>query len=757
MSARPIEKVIDMMNRKYAPEANRPYERMPYEKLAGKLGVSKQTLLNWNEDPGKISKEKIDMLMDLSGLDYNNLMRDDDSKISGPTLDEIYESKVSSINQKIEIANRDLSKIENVPEPTRGTAPFNNIKNKVITALKNTISTTSTLVRKPRICSLGQSDSGKSTNVNYLLNETIVPASYTPMTSVICGLHYIGDRPEFLTGVDNAVVYGRKIINGEVQGDPVEYDDYHVDDKDKILCIGDHKSILNAYGTREGAYYKSEDICIDSIHIFIDNPLLKEVDYYDVPGFGSGEVADDVSLSQKMYQSDIVFYLSQADAFLKGSDIKTLGDMLKYHGKEGLRTVYVMATHSNAIGDPLELEKILDKGAKRLVETLGDEQLENIGISINDYESLRKRFFAFDVNNRLHCQKFNADFEELVPYLVENKLSAADEQLRKASKSYEYTYSKAIQNIDANLSLEEIKGKEFGDQIKIATDKIHKLKDSLFLSIENHKKSCISSFESAYNKIVDEDYIIQKLKDRDVSNNKNEISDFVTYLSNKINGEITSSMKKHSEQFKSEVDKSISDYSALWVDNAGMKKINLDMSGFNFTRAFAAGLSGATAYGALALWASVVAAGSNLGGYILVAKVVSALSAVGISVGGTAAAASAVSAIGGPVVLGVVISIIAAISVWGILSGTWRNKVAKSIIKEFENEHLYGKCTSKINEYWNDTKSAVDSCLRSLNDETIREYTTQNELRAMEDKKVVTESLTQLYTKLITVYGNLLA
>ncbi|MCR5009079.1 MAG: dynamin family protein, partial [Oribacterium sp.] len=383
MSARTIEKVIDMMNRKYAPETNRPYEKMTYEKLAGLMGVSKQTLLNWNEEPGKIPSEKMDKLIELSGLSYENLRRDDNARIPGPIVQEFYESKVSSINRKIEIGKRDLVKIEKFPAPTRGTVPFNNIKNKATTVLKNAISTTAALVRKPRICALGQSDSGKSTTVNYMLNETIVPASYTPMTSVICGLHYIGDRPEFLTGVDNAVVYGRRIINGEVQGDSVAYDDYHVYDKDKILCIGDHKSVLNAYATREGAYYKSDDICIDSIHIFLDNPLLKEADYYDVPGFGSGEVADDVSLSQKMYQSDIVLYLSQADAFLKGPDLKILADMLGYHGKENLRTVYVMATHSNAIGNPIELEKILDNGAKRLVETLGDEQLENIGISVN--------------------------------------------------------------------------------------------------------------------------------------------------------------------------------------------------------------------------------------------------------------------------------------------------------------------------------------------------------------------------------------
>lgn len=57
--------------------------------------------------------------------------------------------------------------------------------------------------------------------------------------------------------------------------------------------------------------------------------------------------------------------------------------------------------------------------------------------------------------------------------------------------------------------------------------------------------------------------------------------------------------------------------------------------------------------GGLGLWAATV---GNLGGYILVAKGVSLLSALGISVGGTAAAASFVAAIGGPITIGIALA-----------------------------------------------------------------------------------------------------
>lgn len=759
MSAHPIEKALNQMNRKKTLSPSvQPYEKVTYDKLAELLGVSKQTVLNWKDDPSKMPFDKINELYRISGVPVQELMKDDDEKMPTPDVPPTYENFASKIRNKVKIAKKELYRVNNIDITTKSSNPFVGIRDKATSDLQNIISTSEVLNRKPRACALGQSDAGKSALANHLFGETIVPASYTPMTSAICGIHDISDRPSYLTGVENAVVFGRRLKEGEPVGKAVAYDDYQSEDcKKYIIRKGDHKSILNAYGTREGAYFENSDFCIDSIHIFVDNPLLKELDYYDVPGFGSGDAADDVSLSKKMYQSDIVFYLSPADAFLRGADISTLTNMLISHGNGGLglQTIYIMATHANAVGEPSEVERILDKGIERIINSLTDSQLYDIGISRDNYSSLRKRCFAFDICNIQYCQKFNADFESLVPSWISQKLSAADDSLRSASQRYEDTYSKAIQNIEKDLSAQEVSNDEIDAQKKVATDKVSDIKNKLFGSIDRHKESCITSFEESYYRIVNEDYIVSQLKARDVKNKKDDINDFANFLCNKINDSLSSTMKHHSEKFKDEVNASIAEYSDVWKDVSDVDNINIAMNGFDFTRAFAAGLSGVTVYGALALWATVTAAGSNLGAYILVAKIVSALSAIGISVGGTAAAASTIASIGGPVVLGIVLSLIAAISVFGILTGNWRKRVAKKIIKAFEDDGIYGKCTYQIRKYWDDTKTALESCLKSMNDKTIKEYDTQASLRASKDKDALKQNLVKLYTRLIAIYDNL--
>ena len=107
----------------------------------------------------------------------------------------------------------------------------------------------------------------------------------------------------------------------------------------------------------------------------------------------------------------------------------------------------------------------------------------------------------------------------------------------------------------------------------------------------------------------------------------------------------------------------------------------------------------------------------NLGAYILVAKGVSLLSALGISVGGTAAAASAVAAIGGPVVLGAALALIAAISVFAMLSGGWRKSIAKKIVDVFEKANVKEQLQAAIDTYWIDTQNAFDQSADHLAEE----------------------------------------
>lgn len=754
----PIQKVLEQLNRENAVDGTNPRdEKLTIEKLAQMLGVTKQTLLNWKDDSSKIPAGKLVELSTISGISLDKLMEDDEKKIFGPVLEETYEPSISRLKEVIKSVEIELDKLKSLQFVTSDNAlssAVEEIQHKAIDQVKNVINSVQLSTRKKRVCAIGHSDTGKSTLANFLLGEKIALTSYTPTTSTIVYFHHIDDKPKYLENLQNAVVFGRKLIDGKPEGKIQPFDDY-LSEK-TILEKGDYESVLKAYGTRAGAYFNNDEFCIDTIHIFIDNPFLKEVDYIDVPGFGSGSEMDEISLTQKLYQSDILFYLSTADAFFRGNELSLLSKMLNSHcvASKSVDSIYILATHANSVGDPETLNKLVDSGIERLVQCMTEQQLNNIEIFKNDFSALRNRCFMFEPQNEKFCTVLSKAIEEGIPKLIEESTNKSLDQLRIVSKDIKKCYEKKLETIYKDIEEKEIpKDEKIKDHKKNTENKINELKEKLHLSIENSKKHNIVTFKRGYDKIANEDYIIDKLEKNEVKNKKDEINDFVTLLCNEIDEEFSNSIKDASGKFSDEVNKSIEEYSELWKEIEVESKINISMGGFDFTRAFASGLVGVSVYGALAFWASVVAAGSNLGAYILIAKVASVLAALGISFGGSAALISAVSAIGGPVVLGIAIALISAISMWGILSGTWRKRVAKKVIKAFNEESVYEKCNSKIDEYWDDTIEAVDKCLSAMHNETIKVFEDKINIRKSSDKDKIKKFLTKVYKYVIEMFG----
>jgi len=120
----------------------------------------------------------------------------------------------------------------------------------------------------------------------------------------------------------------------------------------------------------------------------------------------------------------------------------------------------------------------------------------------------------------------------------------------------------------------------------------------------------------------------------------------------------------------------------------------------------------------LALWASTL---GNLAGYIIVAKGVSLLSAIGISLGGTAAVMPFVAAIGGPITLFIVAAILVTGIFFGILSGGWQKSVAKKLVKEYDKSNALKQYEGFISKFWlEDTTTAFNTAADAMEDEWLR-------------------------------------
>ena len=187
-------------------------------------------------------------------------------------------------------------------------------------------------------------------------------------------------------------------------------------------------------------------------------------------------------------------------------------------------------------------------------------------------------------------------------------------------------------------------------------------------------------------------------------NNKKEAQEYVAgYLVDLLQSNLESSIITNSEKLKAEIDDYLEGYPELKLTTKDGIKVSIP---FDTKGAFLGGIAGLGAYGALAAWAAGL---GNLGGYILVAKLVSLLSALGISIGGgTAAVISFIAVIGGPIVLGIALAAGLASLIFGLFGEAWQSRLAKQIVKYFEEQDIFGKLLTGNKQYWQDTATAFD-------------------------------------------------
>ena len=698
------------------------------ERLAEILGVSRQTINNYQKNPGQIPTDKLLKLSNVTGISVENLCGKSEM-ISGPVIPSSYSDRSVKISNLIEKAKKTKEDIINIRiDSSDSLTKCMAEKERILEELSDLIKVTSIKGRKPEICMFGSSDVGKSTLINYMLGDEVVPAGYSPMTTVPTYIMHKSERPGFLEDeADNAIVFGRRKDENKIQFKHAMI--YDTDISGYIVRTGNYKSILNDFGTREGEYYNNATWDIDEIIIYADVDLLKEVTFVDIPGFGSGDEKDDIGLAMDASSFDVVFFLSTADAYLRGNELTALCHILRM--RDTLDSFYLLATHAVSVGDPEVVDGIIQKGCDRIIATMSEDEKKRLGLEKNP-KLLNKRCLGLDVNSEKYCDDFNSKIEKELPGLVNDRLDSAEKDAKSACTEYYKKYKKLVDEVAAERrsakSPEEIEAESNGikEAEKAAKEKIKKSLSLLKDSIRNKKTESVSDMRTKYYSIMNEDFIKDAIERKDYKNKKSDIEDLSNYLSEELKSKMQNIVMSKSKIFAQELEKELDDFEKINTNMDG-RTIHVNFQGFDFKRAFAAGLSGVTTYGALAVWATIVASGSNLGAYILVAKVVSALSALGISLGGTAAVAHFIAAIGGPVTIGIALALLAAIAVFGIFTGHWKGRVAKKLIKAYEESNVLNQYNNLIQDYWNDTEVALEKCMETLEDKTIGYYEEQLE------------------------------
>lgn len=591
------------------------------------------------------------------------------------------------------------------------------------------------VIVKPKVAVVGHSDVGKSRLINSLLGLEKMPTSWTPTTAITVYIKHIGDRPKF---IEEEVWIFKAEVDGSIGWDEKRLSEEKYCRNWKLASGS--ADILASYGTRQSELYESNQA--GAAVVFIESALLKNCDVIDLPGFHTGDrVEDDLMTLKAKEDADVLIYMSLANGFLRGPEIEYLKESINtlnvlenqaLNNLSPLSNLFIVSSQAHTVdgGNLTSLNDILDKGCTRFAKSMPDEFWQNkreISGYNYDYRTIRSRFFTYSTDIDELRSKFELQIKQMLERLPELIDEKAKEFVRAYIKELGMDMDREIEKfseikmkrVDNEKLLKEIKRNE----PRRANDNQQR-RMALISDIRSLSRESVESYASSYGKIITVDNILRIIKEKDFKKKKEDMETLVSYINSTLQVGLQGILKAKSELLKERIDQYLADFkSSIQYDTDNIRISGIKVT-FDPTKAFVSGLAGLAVYGGLAFWAGSL---GNLGAYILVAKGVSILSALGISIsGGTATAAATVAAIGGPVVIGIALAVVVALFTSLLFSGGWEKSVAKKIVKEYDTKKCLMKYNEVIQNYWKDTERAFNAGADKL-DEQWKKYVVELE------------------------------
>ena len=596
--------------------------------------------------------------------------------------------------------------------------------------------------RKPTVATAGSFDAGKSHLANTLLGGKFLPANYQPATSVITFVRHVDDRPDWFK--EDVWIMSDGLWDIDTRGRPL-LDVTRLQDRERCVAnrlVAGSLETLKQYGVRGG---RETERPAHTAIVYLDAPLLSACDLVDFPGQGVGEGPEgqdpDAYKADSAFRvADVVLYASTANGHMNGQDFVLLAHLLRHLPPPEavdpefptLGNLYVVATHaSNAFSDD-QVRELQDAAARRLFERLDDSvfrmrgELTKRPVSRQD---LRSRFFAFWSEMPKRRDPLEADLARLLgSHLPRVRAKHAADVLRDVREPAIQHLTRRLKAHEAVVdapggadrlihALEENEGERSAD----TTEQRRKIVE-LARRLEEES---ISEFRESARGILNPRTVEEEVR-RSFPDRKEAQEYLAGHVGNMLQDRLTKTLDEKTRTFQREVESFLDHYEAAASGAVPGVDFRIDLE-FDARAAFAGGVAGAATFGGLAAWAASV---GNLGGYILVAKGVGVLSALGVSVGGGAAASTMVAAIGGPITLGIGLAVAMGISTWALFGKGWESRLAKRLVEHFERHDVVRAYVDAIARYWHETRQAFHAGA----DEVERQFQAQ-----LEDFRTIAE------------------
>lgn len=595
----------------------------------------------------------------------------------------------------------------------------------------------SEVLHRPLIALVGAFDSGKSSMANIMLDANTIPVAWQPLTAAPVLLRHQERRPSALPPDDRVFL----IFPHDRAAKPTQFEFRRIDDPDYMArwhIEPANDKDLREYTTRQSRMSREERAV--SVLILSDAPVLRYCDIVDTPGFDAGledglsdqdaETAESVTR-----EADGFILMSKMNGFLAGQDIMRLNDLLRrpvpLYGSNNtpipLGHVLVVATQADI--DPLGVTVMLDAAADRVFGairrdgTRGPSQLARVAFEYCEaeykrsltYTDFRSRLVPFstkrvDLQRDLRSQLQIGLLDPIISLFAKRQdeivgrfKSHASEVLANEIRRYEAVMH---ERQETQKQLDHAKATRDSNRARLRAER-----DDVIHVIDAVRESNVSSFSAWWSRTITPENVEREIRQRGYGRKEAQEyigQNLIDLAKDEVISTLNDGMSKH---VGPKLDSFFDSYKEYALKDLSIGTFGSETIPFDFQGAVAGGLASAAVLGGLAIWASTF---GSLGWYVLAAKGVSLLAALGISVGGTAAGISAIAALGGPILWAVGLAVLAGILIWSLFGKSWQRRLAEKVCDVLNEKELRGSIIGDMNRFWNDTKDGVMHVVQHL-------------------------------------------
>ncbi|MFZ6718652.1 dynamin family protein [Undibacterium sp. Ji49W] len=657
--------------------------------------------------------------------------------------------------QQIEIV---LQKVANSGNPLIKNAHIDEGINSVRKHLLN-------IQTKPIIAAMGPSDAGKSTLLNFVLKNNLLPAKWQPTTCLVTLLMHKDDKPDYIHG--SVAIY-------KVGFQP--YMIFDEQDQKEFYIESGEASLLKKYASKneEGEMYDENAYMAIT---FVDSPVLNSVWLLDTPGQLidhdairrklNGEathdlIADVDKALSAVRLADGIIFASSTTKFLRDDEPNFFSSILKANppldATRPLENIVVLKTHSYGEIDSEANEQIFLEASINLQKEFGyllydswkSDCPDLVVPTAKNWQATMLPFFKENVE---YCKNFDSRLLALITYLIANRNERVEHQVLQVKNEIKKIILATKQSIE-NKKIESAKRTEEVDhkvaRFRIEEEQLLKEFDALLSDCEEEKIDNIKSLSDSFKLLtkVDEmyDFIDSNFSDKDDA--KSKIAGAISaHFENQAKSVLTKSTRNFSEKLdiivekwqraipvpSSQLDKASSEFEKVDLSNT--------YSNFDARSALVGGLAGLASFGAMAGYVATIT--SNLGAYILVGEAAGILTALGITSSVTTLPVI-VAQTGGPIVWGITIAAAIGLLVFKLFAD-WKKSLAKSVSSGLIDSNALGSIRYSVEKYWDDSKIALRKAVERLKNET-EKYIEALKIDAKTEysRKDIDEALAQL-------------